>query len=99
LWTKVSKQKFVGRQTIEMGAHSAILDYNDGKKGILNVLDYFGCKGSVTEKAALKMDSFRVNKSSEPVQKRRKTLRTIKKGYQDKLKEAEPVESYSTGAH
>lgn len=43
-----------------MGAQSAVIDYNDGEKIILEVLKYFGCKGSFNEKKALKMDGLRV---------------------------------------
>jgi len=40
---KVPNTTFVGKDTIEMGAHSAVLNYNDGHKGILKVLNTFDC--------------------------------------------------------
>ena len=55
---------------------------------------------SVTEMLARKLDDSRViAKSTEKSKKQRKSLRSQKKGYGDKLKESEPIESYSTGAH
>ena len=58
---------------------------------------------SVTEMLARKLDDSRVQrmiaKSTEKSKKRRKSLRSQKKGYSDKLKESEPIETYSTGAH
>ena len=50
LWSKIPKSQFVGNNVIELGAHSALIHYIDGMKGILAVLDYFGSKGMLTER-------------------------------------------------
>jgi len=94
------KRVFVGRTTLEIGAYSAVLAYNDGAKGILQVLNAFGLNGTVTEISAAALNRDQVQgmkrKSSAQGKNRRKKLRTIKKGYLDdeKLKD-----SYITGGH
>ena len=41
MWTRCPKNIFVGRRTSEIGVNSAILNFNDGSKGLLDVLNYF----------------------------------------------------------
>ena len=48
IWSKVPKSTFVGKRTIEIGTYSAIIKYNDGCQGIMNVLEQFGIQGSAT---------------------------------------------------
>ena len=101
IWSRVPKSTFVSKGTIEMGAHSAVIDYNGGAKGVLKVLEYFGLHGYVTRRASLSADVLRVEKmqikSSEKGKKRRKQLRSIKKGFSDTLKQKENYESYVSG--
>ena len=103
IWSRVPKTVFVARETVEMGAHSAVIHYNDGRKGVLNVLQYFGLQGSISKITAEDQDNSRVirmnKKSSDASKKRRKGLRAIKKGFDDKLNENEPVDSYEAGAY
>ena len=50
IWKKCPKQIYVERRVLEIGANSAIIDYNDGPYAINNVLNYFCIKpGRVTE--------------------------------------------------
>ena len=71
--------------------------------GIFDVFEYVGIRsrGLMTEKGTLDRNTKRIQNSakkcSEKVINRRKSLRTIKKGYIDKEKEAENGESYVTG--
>ena len=103
IWSRVPKTVFVAKETVEMGAHSAVIHYNDGRKGVLNVLQYFGLQGSISKITAEDQDNSRVirvnKKSSDASKKRRKGLRPIKKGFDDKLNENEPVDSYEAGAY
>ena len=39
--TRCPKNIFVGRRTLEIGVNSAILIFNDGSIGLLDVLNYF----------------------------------------------------------
>lgn len=103
IWSRVPKTTFVSRETIEMGTYSAVIHFNDGFKGILQVLNHFKLKGHVTESKAVHRDRMRIRqmkrKSTDKCIKQRKKLRSLAKGYSDKLKEKEPRESYVTGGH
>ena len=39
IWKKCPKDVFVGRATLEIGVASAVLNFNDGSSGVLNVLN------------------------------------------------------------
>ena len=41
IWSLVPKSIFVSKPIIEVETYSAILHFNDGTNGILQVLDYF----------------------------------------------------------
>ena len=96
VWSRYPKNIFVSRTTFEMGINSAVLHFNDGTNGVKEVLHSFGLYGCITSKASRIHNLKRVRemekKSTDKVKKRRKTLRTIKKGYLDKesTKEKEP---------
>ena len=78
-----------------MGVHSAVIHYNDGANGILNVLKYYGLIGSVTCKKSILANIARVKrmnlKSNNEGKSRRKSLRSNKMvsrdAEQDKKKE------------
>ena len=94
IWKKIPKDVFVGKNTLDMGVHSAIISYNDGFSGLLKVLKACGLKtGILTERFVQTHDTIRVKasdrRSSEPVKMRRKKLHCIRKGYQDKNEEVE----------
>ena len=77
-----------------MAVNSAVIHFNDGKSGVLYVLNEFGIKsGKVSSYKTHKQDLSRVikmnRKSSEPAKKRRKTLRSIKKGFEDEENQKE----------
>ena len=101
IWKRCPKDTFVGRKVIEMSVSSAVISFNSGKRGLFDV--YHGCNletGSYTELFCYLDDASKVCrqniKSSVVTKKRRKTLRSIAKGYIDKEPEEEP--SYSNGA-
>ena len=49
IWSKVLKATFVSKDTIIMGVNSAVIHYNDGRKGLLDVLKYLMLNGSVAQ--------------------------------------------------
>ena len=57
IWTRCPKNIFVGRRTLEMGVNSAILNFNDGSKGLSDVLNYFDLSGAVTINKGVKRDT------------------------------------------
>ena len=85
IWTRYPKNIFVGRTTLEMGVNYAILNLNNGSKGLLNVLNYFDLSGAVTINKGVKRDTTSVKqairKLSERGKKGRKTFRSMKKGF------------------
>lgn len=103
VWSRVPKRTFVGKQTLEMGTYSAVLSYNEGSKGILEVLKQFNLVGFKTVTSAAAQDKNRSaqmkRKSSEQGKKQRKRLRTLKKGYGDEMKEKEQKDSYIPGGY
>ena len=104
IWTKIPKSVFVGKPLLEMGVHSAIIEYNDGATGVGKVLKLLGVEpGYFYEAATIKRNTERIKnsrrKSSEAGIARRKSLRTIKKGFLDKEKEQEKDKSNEYGGH
>ena len=102
VWSRCPKRVFINKRTFEIGINSAVLHYNDGEKGLLEVLSYFGLSGSITVHNSAKRDKNRISrmkrKSGQKDRTQRKNLRSIKKGYLDEEKLAEKTESYSAGA-
>ena len=62
IWSRLPKTVFVGRETIEMGVNSAIIHFNDGRKGILKVLEQFGLKGQISKATATNLDNSRIKR-------------------------------------
>ena len=48
IWSRVPKSIFVSKPIIELGTYSAILHFNDGTNGILQVLHYFNMSDNST---------------------------------------------------
>ena len=101
VWLKCPKTVFVNRQNIELGVNSAILQFNDGTHGIVNVLEQFSIRyGIYTNIGSSKKDETSIRwsstKSSEARKKNRKRLHGIKKGVIDKNNEQEKA-SYVPG--
>jgi hypothetical protein len=103
IWSRVPKSTFVSRETIEMGTYSAVIHFNDGSKGILDVLKEFNLTGYITVMTSIQFDNSRVNqmmrKSTKECIKQRKKLRSVAKGFSDKLKSNETNQSYISGGH
>lgn len=103
IWTRCPKSTFVNRSTFETGVYSAVLHFNEGEYGVKSVLDYFNISGKAfSDKLTkgAKLYNIRLKrKMSTPTKKRRKRLRTIKKGYLDKEKEDGKDQDYLAGGH
>ena len=103
IWSRLPKTTFVWRETIELGTFSAVIHFNYGRNGILNVLRHFGLHGTFSQEYSEKLDDSRVErmsrKSTDVAKKRRKTIRAKQKGFSDSLTEKEPIDSYSTGGY
>ena len=102
IWTKCPKNVFLEREVLEIGVHSAILEFNEGPKGFYKVLNKFDMEpGIFTEQSSSKKVAKKirntVKKQSDFVKKRRKHLRGIRKDFLDMEKEQEGGESYVSG--
>ena len=98
VWTKCPKTVYVNRKTLEIGAASAVLDFNEGKDGIFQVFKNVGLKiGQIqhqgTARLGVKRKRHLDRKSRSPVKRRRKADR---KHYTDKNKESEGT-TYKAG--
>ena len=101
IWKRCPKDVFVGRVTLELGVASAVITFNDGLSGIIEVFNKLNIKpgtfcgkycGFKDEKRITHMD----RKSRDSVKQRRKKLRNHRKGFQDKCEENEGA-SYKAG--
>lgn len=103
IWTKCPKSVFVSRQVFELSVFSAVINFNEGFSAIQMVFQELGISaGQFFMHGGSKKDTSRVRnilrKSSESVQKRRKKLRAIRKGFIDNEKELEGQNLYEGGA-
>ena len=102
IWKKAPKVIYVARKTLEIAVASAVLTYNDGGNGLINVFDMLSIPcGHFTLLGSARADKVRLNhclyKSSTKCKQQRKRLRGIRKGWQDSVKATEE-KSYSPGA-
>ena len=102
VWSRCPKEVWVCVNTLQQAAYAAVAHFNDGSKSFINILEQLGIDaGHFCHTACQKMDNLRIDKSkrrsSEVSKRRRKTLRAIKKGFQDKHTAQEGT-SYEKGA-
>ena len=103
IWARCPKQVYQGRKVVELCTASAITHFNDGASSVARVLERLQiCPGKNTNSAINKLDERRIQLSSkkcaEKIRRRRKQLRSIKKGLWDKEKEKEGS-IYEAGGH
>lgn len=95
IWQRVPKEVFVGLKTLKLGAYDAVVQFNSGYQGCLNVFTKLGIKypGFYTLQGYKHLDRLRVRDSirhSVPNSKRRrKILRAIRKKKFDDTKSKE----------
>ena len=102
IWTRCPKRIYVGNSVLKTAVASAVICYNDGVQGTLPVLTKLGIEhGFFTDDSCRKAGILRVKqanrKSTNKVKLRRKTLRAVRKGFNDK-NEQEEGETYGSGA-
>ncbi|XP_072017454.1 uncharacterized protein [Amphiura filiformis] len=96
IWQRIPKETHAGAMTLDIGVASATLAFNDGMQALLGVLQRQNMNpGTHTTENLKKLDEIRIQnaerQTSDKSIKRRKTLRRIKKGYEDKHLENEGV--------
>ena len=104
IWKKCPKNVFVQRNTLVCGVNSAVIEFNEGPLGVNDVLSELGIEPGVltkqmTHKKAIRKSRSICKKLSEKGKKRRKQLRSIKKGYVDAEREMEGGDCYVSGGH
>ena len=104
IWNKCPKNVFIKLSVLQLGVFSAVIEFNDGAKGVERVLEKFmNSTGIYTTLGSYKKDKSRSRqvaiKASENAKKRRKRLRGIRKGLIDAEKDTEGKESYLCGGY
>ena len=102
IWQRAPKTIHSGLPTVEIAAHLAIAVFNDGGKAIVNVLESLEIEPGAYCKSFFKqLDKRRLYhasyKSGEKAKKRRKGIRSRKRGFSDELEATEGVQ-YEAGA-
>ena len=85
-----------------MSVNSAIINFNEGTHGVIDVLKNLGIRiGRFTHIGLINRDKCRIRKctikSSLTAKTRRQKLRHQKKGFNDKEAQLEPCQAYSAG--
>ena len=101
IWQRCPKIRFCGKKTLQIAVASAVCHLNDGKEAIKNVLNTVALNpGSQTEqglqRSSRKRKMHSAWKQSDGAKKRRKQLRALKKGWNDRLAQQEG-ETYAAG--
>ena len=103
IWQKCPKAVYISRNVVEIATASAVINFNDGAHGIEEVMKRLGIiPGKFMVRHGRKKNLHRINdslkKASKTGKQRRKKLRAMKKGYEDKEKEKEG-EIYKSGSY
>ena len=96
IWKRCPKDVFADWVALELGVASAVIAFNNGLSGIIEVFNKLNIKPETfCEKYCEFNDETRITqkdwKSSDSVKQRRQKLRGHRKGFQDKCKENEGV--------
>lgn len=99
VWTRIPKNIFVGRQTLELGVYEAVSTFNDGNITRLQVLKELGFNdcGKNTYEAMKKLDEERLRKAEKAVLDATKEARLAKKRA-NLITEAPNLQDYNPGA-
>ena len=102
IWARCPKRVYVTNSTFKTAVASAVYSFNDGAKGLLPVFDQLGIEpGYYTIESGTRVDLERIKqsdrKSTDGVKARRKTLRAIRKGFNNKH-ELDEGETYASGS-
>ena len=85
VWNRCPKSVFTSRPTVETAVNSSVIVYNDGFLALASVFEHIGLQPRVFfVKCAQKKNFTRIysmdKKSTDKTKKRRKSLRSIRKG-------------------
>ena len=102
IWYRCPKSTYVERKVLSHGVASAVLQYNDGQSSLIEVFKKLGFEiGQNIVDFVWNADKKRIHKAtrsiSTPNKRRRKVLRRIRKGIEDKNTDKEGGESYVSG--
>ena len=102
IWYRCPKSTYVERKVLSHGVASAVLQYNDGLSSLIEVFKKLGFEiGQNIVDFVWNADKKRIHKAtrsiSTPNKRRRKVLRRIRKGIEDKNTDKEGGESYVSG--
>ena len=94
IWTRCPKRIYFGNSVLKTAVASAVICYNDGVQGTLPILTKLVIEhGFFTADACRKADICHAKKatrkSTNKVKQRRKTLRAVRKGFNDKNEQEE----------
>ena len=89
IWKRCPKDIYVGRTTLAMGVASAVISFNDGACGILNIMKEYGLEvGKYCSDFCVSCDTKRIKemdcKSTDHTKRSRKRHRAVRKGFGDK---------------
>lgn len=77
MWSRVPKNTFVGRKTLEYGVYDAVLTFNTGNVGRITVLENLGVKiGKNTATILQQLDQARVSKAEIAMENMTKQARS-----------------------
>ena len=96
IWKRFPNDVFVGRSTLEMGDASAVISFNDGRSGILKVIENLSMNpGENCFRYCNEKDNTRIKemekKSTPDLRHRRKQLCAENKGFADIAEQNEGV--------
>ncbi|XP_065678497.1 uncharacterized protein LOC136093423 [Hydra vulgaris] len=102
IWKRCPKDVYVGQTALEIGTASAVINFNEGLAGMLNVYSELGinpgknCITFCNQRDSQKIKNI-ATKLTDEVKQRRKQIRAKRKGYSDQDKESEGI-AYSPGS-
>ncbi|KAG8322813.1 hypothetical protein J6590_015803 [Homalodisca vitripennis] len=98
VWNRIPKNVFVGRETLDLGVHDAVLTFKEGNIGRIKVLKELVVKdcGRYTISALKNLDEIRMRKADVKAESMTKEAR-IKKRRQLLGEEEEMGDSYCPG--
>ena len=94
IWKKLPKDIFAGRDVLEIDVSSAIINFNDGFCGLIDILGALNLNpGYFTQRFCIEHDKKRIEnmelKTTVEMKRRRKRLPDIRKGFQDNAEDIE----------
>ena len=86
IWTKAPKRVYINQKPLEICVSSAVLEYNEGKNGIIQAMKGVGLMIGEQQETCYKKLEFLRKRHMEMEGKRRKDIRYLRKEWEDKRK-------------